>query len=502
MYSLGGMKINNIICINLPFREDRKQAIINQSKEKRFPLTFYQAKYNESDPERGRFSSHLNVIKNAKKKGCRSILILEDDAKIWSKSLNVVTPPDNWKMLYLGGNVQKVFTDDDSMTSDVWKRVTCLTTHAYIIRYSMYNVILEKAKEYIGKIPLDEFYCKHIHPNYATYMVTPEHITQEQGYSDIKKKNVTYNQILTKTLTDPSASDSGAPDATSFDTVDTELHTNPDTNETSCIMKGIPLSEAELPFVTLITPTCNRPGMADFLIWSFYKQNYPGDKLQWIIADDGDLANKIRKYIPSDDKRIKYINCKMNAQQYLPMSRKLNLCNSYIEDKCINGVTQPQVILHFFDFVYHHPESTLSRVKALMYNKEKQCIGCTDFGVFDFDKNRSYISYFPDVDDNKNIMCLQSLGYWKSFWEERNFDETKLTLPSYFYLINRISKAITMPYEFSMITLHGNGLKIDEKKKDKNTKEDTIYQKNSFNFYDNWDRDTQEFMLLLKETLN
>lgn len=428
-------------------------------------------------------------------------MIMEDDAKIWSRSLALAPPPEDWKMLYLGGNVQRVIDDSKTNTSQVWKRVHCLTTHAYILRYYMYRVIIEEAKNYIGKMPLDEFYCKIIHPKYAAYMVTPEHITQISGYSDIKRRHVTYNQVLTKRITSDDQVEVQEPPQTEFDEVETKLYTDPENPDVmSCVMKGDDIPEADLPFVTLITPTCNRPGMADFLVWSFYKQEYPENKLQWIIADDSDIDNKIRKFLPADDKRIKYINCQMGKGSYLPMAKKLNLCNSYIEEKCVNGVPQKQIILHFFDFVYHPPKSTLSRVKALLQNENKQCVGCTDYGVFDFEKGNSYISYFPDADNNKTIMALQTLGYYKSFWDERNFDETKLTLPSYFYLYNRMKKCIAMPYEFAMITLQASGLQ--EQKKDRNTKEDTnVFKKGQFNFFDTWDRDTQEFMLLLKETV-
>jgi len=523
MYSLGGLKVNGIVCINLPFRTDRKQEILNQAKSKGFPVSFYNAKYNEKDPERGRFQSHINVIKNAKRSGFRSVLILEDDAQIWTPALRVAAPPDGWKMLYMGGNVQSIIEEPNTNTSDLWKRVCCLTTHAYIVKFYMYGIIIHKAKEHIGKMTLDEFYCKIIHPEYAAYMITPEHIIQSGGYSDVKKCDVAYNQILTKRV--QSENGTVVDDVVKeFDKVETEIvmappaQASPDGPDGSVTETAEPLSAAEsmtvalknsnnileneLPFVTLITPTSNRPGMADFLVWSFYKQSYPEDKLQWIIADDGDLDKKIRNFLPSDDPRIKYINCKTGKGQFLTMPQKLNLCNTYITDRVIDGVKQPQVILHFFDFVYHHPLSTLSRVKALMQNRAKQCVGCTEFGVFDFENNKSFINYFPDANDNKNIMCLQSLGYYKSFWEERKFDETKMTLPSYFFLFNRASKVISMPYEFAMVTLYSSALIDNLEQREKNRKADAkVSQKNSFSFFKTWDRDTQEFILLLKETV-
>lgn len=491
MYSLGGIKVNNIVCINLASRTDRKEHMIRQAKEKHFPLTFYTARYVEDDPERGRFQAHLSVIKNAKTKGYRNVLIFEDDAKIWTKSLSIAAPPDNWKMLYLGGNVQKVIEEDSTNTSEIWKRVHCLTTHAYIVRYYMYNQILQEAPKYIGKMSLEEFYCQHIHPHFATYMVTPELVTQIEGWSDVKKKHVTYNQILTKRLNQEAETAAGEA-LTEFEQTETEMFKD-DNDELCCVLKSETISDTDLPVVTLITPTCNRPDMIDFMIWCFYKQDYPEDKLRWIIADDSDADKKVRAHFPHDDKRIKYVNCKLPHGQYLPLSKKLNLCLSYCGD-------ESQIILHFFDFVYYNPKSTLSRVKALLQNPVKKCIGCTEFGVFDFETNKSYISYFPDANDNKTIMAIQSLGYWKSFWESRNFDETKLTLPSYYFIFGRMNQAVSMPYEFALISLQHSALIDPQETKEKNSKEDSkVYQKSEFSFYDTWDRETKEFILLLYE---
>jgi len=439
-------------------------------------------------------------------------LILEDDTKILTTKLTIPGPPDDWKMLYLGGNVQKVIEDSKTNTSSMWKKVHCLTTHAYIVRYFMYKVILDKAKDCIGKMSLEEFYCNVIHPTHSSYIVTPEHAIQADGHSDVKKKFVTYGQILTKKLRTEGENDPEAA-VKEIDKVETEMipdteseKPNPEYMQTA--LKGVQIKDDALPFVTLITPTCNRSQMADFLVWSFYRQLYPASKLFWIVCDDGDESEKWRKYLPADDDRIKYINCKTGTGQYLSLAQKLNLCNTYVPDIIENDVdgkpiSKPQIVMHFFDFVYHHPLSTYCRVKALLQNPVKQCLGITDYGVYDFESNKSYMSFYPDAQDGKTILCPQSLAYFKTFWEERKFDETQLVLPSYFFITGRMSKAIAMPYEFAMITLYSSGLRDDRNdRKAVQVKADPkISEKSSFSYFNSFDIDAREFMLLLKETV-
>ena len=494
-FQVGNVKLSYIYCINLKHRRDRKTKMKKQAKKLHFPLKWWTTKLNKSDPEAGRFMAHMNIIKQAKHKRYKSIMILEDDAKFWIKSMNIVDPPDDWDMLYLGGNPQEVYTDDCTDLSETWKRVGCLTTHAYIVHYRMYQKIIDRYNKFLGKIPLDVFYCNHVHPDSRVYLTTPELVSQYAGYSDVKGQRTTYNQQITKKVNPGSDATRGNPD---IDQVETEFVTaDDDSDQLHCVLKSREIPEPELPHVTLITPTCNRPEMIEFMIWSFYKQKYPPNKLTWIIADDGDEDRKVGKYLALDDDRIKYINCKLPPGQYLPMSKKLNLCMTY------TGSQKNQVIMHFFDYVYYPPMSTMSRVKALMQNDAKECIGCTEFGVFDFEKNQSYISYFPDSDDRKTVLCLQSMAYRKSFWKERNWDESKYTLPGHYFIEGRVDRVAQLPYEFVLITLDSSGLQKSNgnNRKEKLEIDPRVDQKNNFSYFNTWDVDTKEFIVLLKQTI-
>lgn len=492
LISLGGIQVNSIECINLQHRKDRRKAMKTQARKKKFPIKMIIRKPNVSDPERGRFASHMAIIREAKKHYAKAVMILEDDAKIMTSTLKVPTPPDNWEMLYLGGKVDRIISDE----SPIWKRACCLLTHAYIVKRSLFDVILEKGKDAIGKVPLDEFYCTSVHPDHPTYMVVPEYIIQENGYSDVKMRHITYSQQSTKVL------DTSGDVPKKIDEVETEM------NGDQCTLKLPNTSKDELPKVTLITPTSNRKNIFDFAVRNFYTQQYPEEKLQWIIADDSDPDKKVRDCIPGDDQRIKYVNCKVTEGNQLSTSKMVNLCAAYADPDA-------EIFVHFFDDAYYPPYSVLSRVKLLLKFREsvlesqahKACVGCTKFGVFDFAKNKSYESFFKDYQGNPTILDMSSLAYTRQFWENRKFDESCYTLPSFRFVVGRYPQVANIPYEFVYVKMFADKLKgetqynIEEERAQEFSKPSNDNGEDKFSFFNTWDRDTQEFVLLLKETI-
>lgn len=483
--SLGGLSVNYISVINLSERKDRRQAFRKQIRKKKLKqLTphFYSAVSDRKDPERGRFQSHLNVIKMAKNNHYKNILIFEDDARVYVKNFAVPTPPKDWQMLYLGGKLEKQY-EDETESKDEWRQYyvkgCVLTTHAYIVNHTMFDVILREGSKYLGDVPLDEFYCRYIHPDYPTYLTVPEYVGQFDGYSDVQRRKTTYSQTLTKTLDDTTVIDEVPVEVVKCVDDDGEEYT-----ETKLSLPE--LDEKDLPLVTLVTPmTNNRRKMFDLSVYCFYRLDYPENKLRWIIADDCDEEQRVRDLIPGDDPRIQYINCKMKQGNYLPVTKKINLAiEKYSEN------SKKHIIVNFFDSVYYPSHTVLSRVKTLLANPEKSCVGCTEFGVFEFVKNRSYISYYADSKGNKTLLELSSMAYYKEWWKDRKFDETSNGNPVHQFTIGRLDKCIQLPYLYVMYILHcdkfNNTQKIDT-------------TSSSVGFFETFAKEVQEFILILKE---
>lgn len=63
------------------------------------------------------------------------------------------------------------------------------------------------------------------------------------------------------------------------------------------------VEDADLPMVSIITPTRNRNHFMKLAVYNFYSQNYPKDKLEWVIIDES--SEPVKDLLPADD-RIKY----------------------------------------------------------------------------------------------------------------------------------------------------------------------------------------------------
>ena len=173
-----GQDIDEIVCINLESRQDRRDAMLKEFKD--YPFSFYTAK-KHIDPVRGCLESHINVIKYAKGKNYQNILILEDDLKI-VKDLKTIPPfPDNWDMIYLGGLCTHVTQWGE------WIKGHIYCDQAYLVPNRLFDEIIEKG--WVSKEPLDKFYTRELHTKYNCYIQKESHIVQIEGYSDIDQKD-------------------------------------------------------------------------------------------------------------------------------------------------------------------------------------------------------------------------------------------------------------------------------------------------------------------------
>ncbi len=135
--------------------------------------------------------SHLKVIKLAKERGYKNVLILEDDV-VFTEGVNYLfsefvfeIKPD-WDMLYFGG-VHHGKVED--VSENIIKTSGTYTTHAYAIRDTMYDAainILSKPNS-IADISLSL-----LHKSYNCYSFTPNLAIQREGYSDVIEKHVDY----------------------------------------------------------------------------------------------------------------------------------------------------------------------------------------------------------------------------------------------------------------------------------------------------------------------
>ncbi len=76
-----------------------------------------------------------------------------------------------------------------------WVRMTCWTTHAYIVNLNNKELVKDilKAQEQPSTMEIDRYYVDFIHQKYKCFMSHPMTCIQKTGYSDIEGRDINYN---------------------------------------------------------------------------------------------------------------------------------------------------------------------------------------------------------------------------------------------------------------------------------------------------------------------
>ena len=212
------------------------------------------------------------------------------------------------------------------------------------------------------------------------------------------------------------------------------------TKDDNYILKSIEIDEKELPYVSIITPTRNRRKLFSIAVRNYLEFNYPRDKLEWIIIDDGE--EDIKDMLPNNDRNIYYYQIENNKEDNkIPIGKKRNI-----------GIEKSkyQYIIFMDDDDYYTPESILARIKTMIkYNV--RCVGCQTVGNYDLIHNHSRIA-----SNGEEYLCEASLAFHKSFWEERQFRNNDKFGEYRYFLHHRQHECISIPFQFIMIALqHG-----------------------------------------------
>lgn len=435
------------------FRERKKYAKLH-CKRKDVKFSFYEAEKN-SDPKRGCLESHLECIKYGIEKGYKSIMIMEDDIQFIKKP-KLPKAPENWDMLYLGGTVHRIIEK-----SPPWTRMTCWTTHGYIVNLENQELINDIMGAYDYDKEIDRYYLEVIHPKYNCYMIDPMIAIQKPGYSTIEQKEVNYD-FMVKTL---------------------EGLRKPEykIENDNYVLKLDPLTAEQLPKVSIITPTYNRLKLFSLAINNFENFDYPRDKLEWVIVDDSTDEETIENILPVD-KRIRYLKiADENINRPLTIAHKRNI-----------GVQKStgSIIVHMDDDDYYPPHSVLSRVKVLKQYETQgiQCVGCTLIGNYNIMNDNSSISC-----DSPISLSEASMGYTRQFWNERPFNSRDIRGEHKFFTEGRLDQIMDLPHSFVITALNHNLNFTQNMRKAKKS--------NELNYFDTWDEETQMFMLDLKRLL-
>lgn len=122
----------------------------------------------------------------------------------------------------------------------------------------------------------------------------------------------------------------------------------------------------ELPFVSVCTPTYNRRPFIEGMIKCFDHQDYPKDKMEWIIIDDG--TDKIEELVVNHP-NVKYFK----YDEKFTLGKKRNL---------LHEKSKGDILVYMDDDDYYPPERVSHAVEKLTSNKEALCAGSSEIYIY------------------------------------------------------------------------------------------------------------------------
>ena len=197
-----------IFCLNLERRPDRKLQAEAEFKKHNINVEFVTGIDGKllPDPEAiskdqlpvspgdiGCTLSHLKIVQLAKERGLKQILILEDDVE-FAENFNTVFPdyfsqvPEDWDFLYFGGNHSSGGLQLLSNDSNVARIFYTYTTHAYAIRESVFDAMIEVLQQK-EKVDIN---IGSLHSKFNSYCFRPHLAFQRESFSDILDKPTNY----------------------------------------------------------------------------------------------------------------------------------------------------------------------------------------------------------------------------------------------------------------------------------------------------------------------
>ena len=201
------------------------------------------------------------------------------------------------------------------------------------------------------------------------------------------------------------------------------------------------IDDDKLPNISIVTPTYNRRNMVKLMLLNYKIMDYPIEKREWIIIDDG--SEKILDLLPNDSDRWK-LNIKYySIEEKMVIGKKRNL-----------GVEKANndIIVFMDDDDFYPPESTKIRVSALLNNK-KDCVGCSTIGCFHINKMISIINVPPHKLALEQRLSEATLCFKKKFWLEQKFNDNSIGTEAYEFIKNRNTNFSEISWEKVIVSL-------------------------------------------------
>jgi glycosyltransferase involved in cell wall biosynthesis len=151
---------------------------------------------------------------------------------------------------------------------------------------------------------------------------------------------------------------------------------NKKNNSSSSI--SVEQENTKLPYVSVCTPTFNRRPFIETMIRCFDSQDYPKDKMEWIIIDDGTdpiedlvITHECVKYFKYDEK--------------LTLGKKRNIMHSK---------SKGDILVYMDDDDFYPPDRVSHAVERLVGNTKALCAGSSEMYIY-FNDRQKMVQFGP-----------------------------------------------------------------------------------------------------------
>ena len=269
-----------------------------------------------------------------------------------------------------------------------------------------------------------------------------------------------------------------------------------------------------LPTVSIVTPTFGGRNWFWSALYCFLRQDYPQDKLEWIILDEGDKS--IQKWIPPQESRIRYyhLNADDRKMIYRGMVQKLStkarkpnmdevrvgkavavnknlpfrkaqrkrpkemkpeelpesMLMTYhrggdfwkerlpigFKRNWLASQAKHDIVLHWDDDDWYPTQSIRQRVEMLL-ESGNDIATCTTIPCFDVTRCISWMNVPPQKDPFGKRVSEATMVYWKRAWEKQHFDSQVIGEEGESFVAGREKDVYEMPWKDVIVSLVHRG---------------------------------------------
>jgi glycosyltransferase involved in cell wall biosynthesis len=182
------------------------------------------------------------------------------------------------------------------------------------------------------------------------------------------------------------------------------------------VIKNVEKVIDNFPFVSICTPTFNRRPFIPYIIKCFENQDYPKDKMEWIIIDDGtDKIEDLFINVP----QVKYFK----YDEKMRLGKKRNIAH----EQSIGSI-----IVYMDDDDYYPHDRVSHAVDMLLKNPHALCAGSSEMHIYfkHIEKLYKFGPYGP------NHSTAATFAFRRELLLQTSFDETAAVAEEKHFLKN------------------------------------------------------------------